>query len=116
MYLKLIKKFIKDNYGESELSNPSYNLKLLAEFLERNISLNKAIFDYIDRRIELEIERNPELYNVRKVEYPSCSSGYETVADEDKALDNVLDDIDDILENNSVCNAFISYVRGLYNE
>lgn len=114
--LDLIKDFVRENYGESELENPSYDLNRMAHYVDTHNELNQEIKKYVDEEITLEIERDPELYFQRTEEWGDGRVDY--VYNEEKALYNVLEDLDgrDLMENQDICYLFEKYVKNICEE
>lgn len=117
----LIKEWVKENYGESELNNPSWDIKSLAEHLHKNrptLELENVIENWIDAETQSEIENHPEDYETyydcgyynNGVGMASCGGDYEY--DEEKARETVLEELDEreILENDEVRKAFLKWI------
>ena len=100
----IIKKFIKNNYGESEVENPCYNLKALANEIESELKL-KEIKSRLETLIQYKIERHPESYYIRTTTggfgYSGCAKN-EDVYDEVKAKEDVIDDCEWV-EDDQIC-------------
>lgn len=92
--LKIIKKFIKNNYGESEVENPCYNLKALANEIDSRYKL-KEIKSRLETLIQYRIERHSDeyfLYHEKGGFGETGCAKNEDVFDEVRAREDVIDD------------------------
>lgn len=117
-YYETIKNWVKENYGESEIENPSWNIKELANEVWQKrptAELEEVIENWIDAETQSEIENHPEDYYIRTTTggfgFEGCAKN-EDVYDEEKARETVLDELDEreILENDEVREAFLKWV------
>ena len=91
--LKIIKKFVKNNYGESEVENPSYDLKALANEIDSRYKL-KEIQEKLESEFQYWFERNKEeyfLYHEKGGFGEIGCAKNEDVFDEIKAREDFLD-------------------------
>lgn len=90
---KIIKKFVKDNYGKSEADNPSYNLQALADEIDSRYKL-KAIKERLQSLLEYKLEREFEdyfLYHTTGGFGETGCAKNEDVFDEVKAKEDLID-------------------------
>ena len=117
-YYNTIKNWVKNNYGESEIENPSWNIEKLANEVWRKrptAELENVIENWIDAEVQSEIENNPEDYYVRTTTggfgFEGCAKN-EDIYDEKKARERVIEEFDvgELLENDEVREAFRQWV------
>lgn len=118
---KIIKKFVKDNYGDTTC----YDLKKLANEVWRKrptAELEEVIENWIDAEVQSEIENHPEDYEKQYCDYGYIDTGVgmlpcggEWEYDEEKAREVVLDELDEreILENDEVRKAFLKWIKNV---
>lgn len=120
-YYETIKNWVEENYGESEIENPSWNIKELSNEVWRKrptAELEEVIENWIDAEVQSEIENNPEDYYVRTTTggfgYEGCAKN-EDIYNEEKARETVLDELDEreILENDEVREAFLKWIKNV---
>lgn len=124
-YYETIKKWVKENYGESEIENPSWDIKKLANEVWRKrptAELEEVIENWIDAETQSEIENHPEDYEKYYCDYGYIDTGVgmrscggEWEYDEEKAREVVLDELDEreILENDEVRQAFLKWIKNV---
>lgn len=104
--LEMLKDFVRKNYGESELENPSYDLESLANYLDYHNGLNVVIRDIVEDLTEKRLDYYPERYEIDR---------RNEVYNELKAREDVIDnlELEDILATSKFEFAFEEYLKNV---
>lgn len=90
---KIIKNWIKNNYGKSEADEPSYDLKTMASGIDSRYKLDK-IKERLQTLLQYHFEQNQEKYFVRRTTGGFGDEGAaanEDIYDEVKSAEDFLD-------------------------